>query len=178
MIFFLPGIIGTYGQMSMFTIGLLTSLPWIAAAIGAATLPRFANTPGRSRAMLIGGYVVMATGLLIAAFSGPVIALLGFCIAASMFFVVQSIIFMYPSSRLKGAALAGGLAFVNSCGLLGGFVGPSVMGWIEQSTGASTNGLIFMAALLAVAAFASMALRQGQESERTTASTRTARQSA
>jgi nitrate/nitrite transporter NarK len=120
----------------------------------------------------------MATGLLIAAFSGPVIALMGFCIAASMFFLVQSIIFMYPSSRLKGAALAGGLAFVNSCGLLGGFVGPSVMGWIEQSTGESTNGLIFMAVLLAVAAFASMALRQGQESEGTTVATDTARHSA
>jgi len=163
-IFFLPSIIGTYGDLSIFTIGLLTALPWIAAALGAATLPRFASTPTRSRTLLVGGYVVMASGLLIAAFSGPVIALLGFCIAASMFFLVQSIIFMYPSSRLKGAALAGGLAFVNSCGLLGGFVGPSVMGWIEQSTGRSTNGLIFMAVLLIVAAFVSLALRQGQES--------------
>ncbi len=167
-IFFLPGIIRTYGDLSIQTVGLLTALPWIAAALGAATLPRFANTPARSRALLVGGYLVMASGLIIAAFSGPVVALLGFCLAASMFFLVQSIIFIYPSSRLKGAALAGGLAFVNSCGLLGGFVGPSVMGWIEQSTGRSTNGLIFMALLLLVAAIASLALRQGQETERST----------
>lgn len=164
-IFFLPGIIRTYGDLSILTIGLLTALPWIAAAIGAASLPRFADTPARSRALLVGGYVVMSAGLVIAAFSGPVAALLGFCLAASMFFLVQSIIFIYPSSRLKGAALAGGLAFVNSCGLLGGFVGPSVMGWIEQSTGRSTNGLLLMAILLLVAALASLALRQGQETK-------------
>lgn len=173
-IFFLPGIIRTYGDLSILTIGLLTALPWIAAALGAATLPRFANTPARSRALLAGGCVVMASGLFIGAFSGPVIALLGFCIAASMFFLVQSIIFIYPSSRLKGAALAGGLAFVNSCGLLGGFVGPSVMGWIEQSTGRPTLGLVFMALLLLVAALASLALRQGQEAERPTAQRHTA----
>ena len=33
---------------------------------------------------------------------------------AVMFFVVQSIIFLYPASRLKGVALAGGLGFVNA----------------------------------------------------------------
>ena len=46
-IFFLPGIIGTYGTLSPFEIGLLTSVPWIAAAIGAATFPRLATTPTR-----------------------------------------------------------------------------------------------------------------------------------
>lgn len=162
-IFFLPGIIGTYGQLSPLAIGLLNALPWVAAAVGAVILPRLANTPSRSRCMLMSGFLVMASGLLIAAFSGPVIALIGFCLSASMFFVVQSIIFLYPSSRLQGAALAGGLAFVNSCGLLGGFVGPSVMGLVEQTTGEPTNGLVMMAAALAVAAVLSMRLRQGQE---------------
>ena len=75
-----------------------------------------------------------AAGLVIASFSSSFIGLVGFSLTALMLFVVQSIIFLYPASRLKGAALAGGLGFVNSCGLLGGFVGPSVMGLIEQST--------------------------------------------
>jgi nitrate/nitrite transporter NarK len=84
-------------------------------------------------------------------------------VAALMFFVVQSIIFLYPASRLKGAALAGGLGFVNSCGLLGGFVGPSVMGAIEMSTGNAMNGLKVIALVLLVAALAALRLRQGQE---------------
>lgn len=162
-IFFLPGIIGKYGEMSALQIGLLTSLPWLAAAIGAIALPKFASTPRRARHMLVAGLLTMALGLAIASLAGPVISLTGFCLSAVMFFVVQSIIFLYPASRLKGAALAGGLGFVNSCGLLGGFVGPSVMGLIEQSTGNAMNGMKVIAVVLVVAALAATRLRQGQE---------------
>ncbi|KAB0492353.1 MFS transporter [Pseudomonas psychrophila] len=162
-IFFLPGIIGKYGDLSTLQIGLLTSLPWLAAAVGAIALPRFATTPQRSRQMLVVGLLTMAAGLGIASFAGPAVSLLGFCISAVMFFVVQSIIFLYPASRLKGAALAGGLGFVNSCGLLGGFVGPSVMGLIEQSTGNAMDGMKIIAIVLVIAAIAAMRLRQGHE---------------
>ena len=162
-IFFLPGIISRYGEMSTMSVGLLTSLPWIAASLGAVWLPRYATTPRRARQMLVAGLLTMALGLGIAAVSGPVFSLMGFCLSAVMFFVVQSIIFLYPASRLKGVALAGGLGFVNACGLLGGFVGPSVMGAIEMSTGDAVNGLKVMALVLVVAALAALRLRQGQE---------------
>ncbi|RZI83585.1 MAG: MFS transporter [Pseudomonas sp.] len=162
-IFFLPGIIGKYGELTTLQIGLLTSLPWIAAAVGAMALPRFATTPQRARMMLVCGLLTMAAGLAIASLAGPVLSLLGFCLSALMFFVVQSIIFLYPASRLKGAALAGGLGFVNSCGLLGGFVGPSVMGLIEQTTGNAMDGMKIIAVILVLAALAALRLRQGHE---------------
>ncbi|CAK9888699.1 MULTISPECIES: MFS transporter [Pseudomonas] len=166
-IFFLPGIIGKYGDLSVLQIGFLTSLPWLAAAAGAILLPRFASTAQRARRILVTGLLTMALGLAIASQAGPVISLLGFCLSAVMFFVVQSIIFLYPASRLKGAALAGGLGFVNSCGLLGGFFGPSLMGMIEQSTGNAVNGLKFIAVVLVVAALAALRLRQGHERKST-----------
>jgi MFS-type transporter involved in bile tolerance (Atg22 family) len=112
---------------------------------------------------LFGGLLVMAAGLLTAAFAGPVIALLGFSLTAAMFFVVQPVIFLFTSSRLAGVALAGGLALLNTFGISGGFVGPSIMGLIEQSTGRTTNGLIIISVLLSVAALASTRMRQGQE---------------
>ena len=165
-IFFLPSIISKYGELSTMNVGLLTSLPWVAAALGALLIPRFATTPGRCRRLLVTGLLTMALGLGIASISGPVFSLLGFCLSAVMFFVVQSIIFLYPASRLKGVALAGGLGFVNACGLLGGFVGPSVMGVIEQSTGNAMNGLKVIALVLVVAAIAALRLRMGHEPER------------
>ncbi|MFS2052509.1 MFS transporter [Variovorax sp. Varisp41] len=165
-IFFLPSIIGTYGKLTPLQIGALNSLPWVAAAVGAIALPRLAVTPRRGRLLLLIGLAAMAVGLCIAAFASPAVALAGFCLTGSMFFVVQSVIFLFASSRLAGVALAGGLALVNTCGLLGGFIGPSVMGWIEQSTGSTTNGLLAMAVLLVLAALASIGMRQGRESRR------------
>ena len=162
-IFFLPGIIGTYSALSPFQVGLLTAVPWIAAAIGAATFPRLATSPSRCRTLLFGGLLTMAAGLLLASLANSFIGLIGFSLTALMLFVVQSIIFVFPSSRLSGGALAAGLAFVTTCGLLGGFVGPSVMGLIEQATGSTRNGLWIIAALLVVAALVSTRLRQGQE---------------
>ncbi|AOJ04356.1 hypothetical protein WS70_21140 [Burkholderia mayonis] len=163
MIFFLPGIIGESGRFTPIVIGLLAAMPWIAAALGAATLPRFARDSSQSRRMLCAGLVVMAAGLVCAAYAQPAAALLSVCVAASMFFVVQSIVFTFPASRLSGSALAGGLGLVNTCGLLGGFVGPTVVGTIEQVTGNAKNGLAFLAIALVVAAFASLRLKHGHE---------------
>ncbi|WP_323120391.1 MFS transporter [Burkholderia alba] len=162
-IFFLPGIVGASGRFSPVTIGLLSATPWIAAALGAAMLPRYATDSGRSRRLLCAGLSVMAAGLLGAAYASPALGLLSLCGAAAMFFVVQSIVFTFPSSRLSGSALAGGLGLVNTCGLLGGFVGPTVVGAIEQTTGNAKNGLALLAAALLLAAIASLRLRQGHE---------------
>lgn len=166
MIFFLPSVIGTYGKLSPFQIGTLNSVPWIAAALGAATLPRLATTAARSRRLLVVGLLVMAAGLVIATSANPIFGMAGFSLTALMIFVVQSVLFLFPSSRLKGSALAGGLAFVTTCGLFGGFFGPSLMGMIEQTTGSVQNGLYIIAGLLTAAAVAATALRQGQESRR------------
>ena len=70
-IFFLPGIIGASGRFSPFAVGLLTALPWLAAACGAATLPRFARESRHSRRMLCAGLVVMAAGMVGAAHASP-----------------------------------------------------------------------------------------------------------
>ena len=40
--YFLPGIIGSWGQLTPLQIG-LTAIPWIAAAAGGILLPRFAR---------------------------------------------------------------------------------------------------------------------------------------
>ena len=37
-----------------------------------------------------------------------------------------------PPRFLTGMAAAGGLAFINSIGTMGGFVGPTLMGWLTD----------------------------------------------
>jgi ACS family tartrate transporter-like MFS transporter len=51
-----------------------------------------------------------------------------------------------PSEFLSGYAVATGFALINSVGNLGGFVGPSVVGFMSQRTGSIYSGLAFVSA--------------------------------
>jgi ACS family tartrate transporter-like MFS transporter len=46
---------------------------------------------------------------------------------------------------LTGTAAAAGIAWINSLGNLGGFFGPSVVGWVRDSTGSFAGGLYALA---------------------------------
>ena len=50
-----------------------------------------------------------------------------------------------PSQFLSGTAAAGGIAFINAIGNLGGYFGPFVVGWIKDETKSFEMGLYFLA---------------------------------
>jgi MFS transporter, ACS family, tartrate transporter len=52
---------------------------------------------------------------------------------------------------LTGAAAAGGIAFINSVGAFGGFVGPYMVGFLKDATGSFDAGMIGMAVILIIA---------------------------
>ncbi|WP_309133058.1 MFS transporter [Brevibacterium sp.] len=161
--FFLPSIIGGWGEMTSVEIGLLTAIPWVFSAIGALVLPRFAKTPSASKKIAFATMIGIIVGYSIGALGGPVLGLIGFSLAAFNFFVLQPILFTYPATRLTGVALAGGLAFVNTVGLLGGFLGPYIMGFMEDLTGSSVSGLWLIVGVCVIGAFLVPFLKQGQE---------------
>jgi ACS family tartrate transporter-like MFS transporter len=57
-----------------------------------------------------------------------------------------------PAALLRGTAAAAGLALLNSFSNLGGFFGPSIMGWLKQHTGGYGIGLTLLAATMMVGA--------------------------
>jgi ACS family tartrate transporter-like MFS transporter len=65
-----------------------------------------------------------------------------------------------PARFLSGSALAAGIALINTMAALGGFVGPTIVGYVRQVTGGFTGGLLFLAALLVVAAAGTLWLRR------------------
>jgi MFS transporter, ACS family, tartrate transporter len=64
-----------------------------------------------------------------------------------------------PSALLRGTAAAAGIAFVNSFGNIGGAVGPSVFGVLQDVTGSMTGGMLGLAVLTACAAAMCVGLR-------------------
>jgi ACS family tartrate transporter-like MFS transporter len=57
-----------------------------------------------------------------------------------------------PMSMLTGTAAAAGIALINSVGNLGGFVGPSLVGFAREWTESFAGGLWLLAAGLLIGA--------------------------
>ena len=164
--FFLPSIIRASGHLTELQIGLLTGLPWLCAFIGAGTLPWLAGRYGRSRLLMTGGLFLLAACLLAPLAFPPALALAVFCLGMTVFSPIQAVVFTYPPARFEGMALAAGLGWLNALGVTGGFVGPSVMGAIEQATGKVSTGLWVMSAAVALAGVASLFLRYPNQDRR------------
>jgi ACS family tartrate transporter-like MFS transporter len=90
--------------------------------------------------------LVSAAGLVIAAQGlGTVWALVGMSIAAMGFYASKGPFWSIPSMILTGTAAASGIAWINSVGNLGGFFGPTIVGWVKDYTGSFAGGLYALA---------------------------------
>jgi len=65
-----------------------------------------------------------------------------------------------PNEFLSGFSAAAGIALINSFGNIGSFVGPYVMGAINQRTGSLHGGLLFAGISLFTSAMLILALRR------------------
>ncbi|WP_220085217.1 MFS transporter, partial [Burkholderia multivorans] len=63
--FFLPTIVGSWGEMNTVEIGLLTAVPWVFSAIGALLLPRFATSASMSKKIALAAMIGIIAGYLV-----------------------------------------------------------------------------------------------------------------
>jgi MFS transporter, ACS family, tartrate transporter len=68
-----------------------------------------------------------------------------------------------PTMFLSGSAAAAGIATINSIGNLGGFVGPTLIGWIKDTTGSFLGGLYFVSGLLVLSAVVTLLLSRAKQ---------------
>ena len=66
-------------------------------------------------------------------------------------FASLPIFWTLPTAFLAGAAVAPGIAAINSIGNLSGYFGPFAIGWIKDATGGFVWGLVTIAACAVVA---------------------------
>jgi MFS transporter, ACS family, tartrate transporter len=134
-------------------IGLLSMLPYLAACIGMLLWARFVDRNGRQIVNLMLSCLFAMFGLIGSVlFSELVPSVIALSIALIGVSSARAIFWTIPQRFLVGTAAAGGIAFINSVGLLGGFVGPFTMGWLRELTGSFSSGLLMMAVILMVAA--------------------------
>jgi ACS family tartrate transporter-like MFS transporter len=62
-------------------------------------------------------------------------------VAAIGFYGSKGPFWSMPPMFLTGTAAAASIAWINSLGNLGGFFGPSIVGWVRDTTGSFAGGL-------------------------------------
>jgi ACS family tartrate transporter-like MFS transporter len=156
MLLFLPQIIKELGVTNM-QVGWITMIPYIAGAISMVFCGWLSDRMGDRRWSLFTTCVISAVGLVIAGLTiGTWWSLAGITIAAIGFYGTKGPFWSMPTMFLTGGAAAAGIAWINSLGNLGGFFGPSLVGWAKGLTGSFAGGLYALALCALVSAVISL----------------------
>jgi MFS transporter, ACS family, tartrate transporter len=166
-LFWMPQIIRSFGQLSVIQIGFLSAGPYVFAAICMVLWGRHSDATGERRYHMSASVFLAAIGLAASAlFGNPLLAFAGLCLAATGVSGTFGIFWALPGDYLKDSAAAGGLAFINSVGIMGGFVGPYVFGFVRDHSSGFTPPLLTLAASAVVAALIGLTMRASSASVR------------
>jgi nitrate/nitrite transporter NarK len=94
--------------------------------------------------------LVAAMGFIVVALAGnnTPLAMFGLVLAVSGVITGLSMFWALPTSFLGGSAAAAGIALINCTGNLGGFVSPTILGYLKTYTGSLNSGLYLVAACM------------------------------
>jgi ACS family tartrate transporter-like MFS transporter len=147
-------------HLSNLAIGWIAAIPYLFASLGMILWAHHVDRKGSRIVNLALACLLGGVGLLAPIASGSVgLAVIGFSVALVGVTAARAIFWTIPTRFLTGVAAAGGLAFINSIATVGGFVGPSMMGWLKEFSGSYVAGLLAVAAIMLAASAASMSLK-------------------
>jgi ACS family tartrate transporter-like MFS transporter len=144
---FMPQIIKQVGFTTMQT-GLIMVIPYLIGCIGMLAVGWLSDHFKERKWHFIGTLLIVIIGFVTAGVLGKTITALALlCIANFGIMGSKSPFWPLPSAYLSGSAAAAGIAFINSVGNLGGFFGPSIVGWARERFGSFSGGLYALAAV-------------------------------
>lgn len=159
--FWLPTILKTMGVKGFVDIGLYSAIPYGFAVVAMYLAARSSDRSGeRSRhagiAGLIGAAALAVVAFHLTDFSTAMIAIV---VATAGMYAAYSVFWALPSDLLAGPAAAGGIAVINTLGLFGGFLSPTMIGWANTATGNPKAGLLMIVGLVTVGSLLLLTLR-------------------
>ncbi|GGC89651.1 MFS transporter [Tersicoccus solisilvae] len=159
LVFNVPSIIERMDVSSPFLIGLISGSVGIGATVGVLVLPRLVRG-ARYEATWVGlsalGTLVTSVGYLM--IDAPVARVVLIAVGALFIFGTLPLFWSIAMARMSGVVAAAGLAFINTIGLIGGFVGPYLFGLAEQTTGDPASGFVIVIAVSAISVVLSVVL--------------------
>lgn len=153
-VFNIPAIVEDLDISGSFVIGLLSGSAGIGATIGVLVVPRlFAWYQREAAAVGILAAATLVTSVLFMLSTSAFARII--LIAISMIFVFGTLPLFWSiaMARMSGLVAAASLAFINTIGLIGGFVGPYLFGLAETATHNPSAGfyIVIVSSVIGVA---------------------------
>lgn len=143
--FWMPTVLKELSGLSTSLLGGAIAIPMMAALIVQLIISKTATITGDKVWHVFGTLFVGAIGLTLSPFaSNLTIALILVCLSAIGIHAAMGVWWTIPTTFLTGPAAAGSIALINSCGNLGGWVGPNMMAWVKVTTGSFDLGYFIM----------------------------------
>jgi sugar phosphate permease len=151
-IFWLADLIERIGGLSSLEVGLISAIPFAFGTLGLLILGKRSDAAGDRRKVLATGMALGAIGLAGVAALGPVAGIVA--LSVSTFGVLGAIPAFWgiPAALLSGRAAAGAIALINAIGVIGGLIGPVVVGALRDATDSLDAGMLVLAGVLALGA--------------------------
>jgi len=151
--FWLPTIIRKSGVADPLWVGIFTAIPYLCAIIALPLVGASADRHRERRLHLAIPMLVAAAGFATLPMLGGVGAsLVCVSVAAAGILASSSQFWSLPTAVLGGMSAAAGIAAVNCFANLAGFFSPAIVGWLNDLTGKSTAGLIFISVAIVLGA--------------------------
>jgi sugar phosphate permease len=140
-VFNVPAIVQSLHVHGFFMIGLVSGTAGIGGTIGVLVIPRIYRRFENEASMV--GILAGLTALISIAYtmtSSPTLKII--LIGAGMLFILGTlpVFWSIAMARMSGLMAVAGLAFINTIGLVGGFVGPYLFGLAQTKTGNPAAG--------------------------------------
>jgi len=169
--FNVPSIIESLDVSGSFLVGLLSGVTGIGGTIGVLVIPvLYRRFPRESLTI---GVLAVSPALVAAVFlavSSPSVRIVLIGVMSMLLFGTLPVFWSVAMARMTGIVAAAGLAFINTVGLTGGFVGPYLFGLAESDSGDPTSGFPIVIVASLVAGGLAVALRWAlRREDRTTA---------
>jgi len=147
----LPTVIKSLASVSNLTIGMVSAIPYLAAAIAMVRVGLHSDRTQERRWHVALPAFAGACALGVAAYTHSLtLAVVLLSITVMGYFSMMGPFWAMPTILLSSTSAAAGIAFINSFGNLGGFFGPYTIGLVRSSTGAFRGGLLLVAATMLV----------------------------
>jgi ACS family tartrate transporter-like MFS transporter len=162
--FWIPQIVQGLSGYGNLATSMIAALPYAAAAVGMILIGRSSDRTGeRLLHVAIPSAIAGVAFIVGAQFTLLLPAMIALTIASVGDLGTRGPFWALPTRFLTGGAAAAGIALINTCASLGGFVGPLAIGFLRDRTGGgNTAGLVFLGVLMLLAAVGALRLRSSR----------------